>query len=214
MVMTANCLNKFISGISGCKSSDVAKSESCLSTVNETWNCTSDLRASVNNKSKELFSDDHTLKSFAGDELAYLEETQRRITTLHEELQFAANKLTTAHINLLKKLPLCARKALSSSRRKKENKRKVRKISYEWSPLLLSSNPMKFLSKVARNSRFGGCHFGELIAAWWRVRDVIAPNPSLAERLNHSTLLFSSFRIVFFVVMTSCAAPKRRNKKF
>ena len=214
MVMTANCLNKFISGISGCNSSDVAKSESCLSTVNETWNCTSDLRASVNNKSKELFSEDHTLKSFAGDELAYLEETQRRIATLHEELQFASNKLTTAHINLLKKLPLCARKALSSSRRKKENKRKVRKISYEWSPLLLSSNPMKFLSKVARNSRSGGCHFGELIAAWWRVRDVIAPNPSLAERLNYSTLLFSSFRIVFFVVMTSCAAPKRRNKKF
>ena len=119
MVMTANCLNKFISGINGCKSSDVAKSESCLRTVNETLNSTSDLRSSVDDKSKELFSEDHTLKSFAGDELAYLEETQRRITTLHEELQFASNKLTTAHINLLKKLPLCARKALSSSRRTK-----------------------------------------------------------------------------------------------
>ena len=44
------------------------------------------------------FSEDHTLKSFAGDELAYLEEAHRRITTLHEELQSASNKLTTAHI--------------------------------------------------------------------------------------------------------------------
>ena len=35
-------------------------------------------------------------------------------------------KLTTAHINLSKKFPLCTRKS-STSRRKKENKRKVRK---------------------------------------------------------------------------------------
>ena len=75
---------------------------------------------------RSCFLEDHTLKSFAGDELAYLEEAQRRITTLHEEFQSASNKLTTAHINLSKKFPLCAKKS-STSGRKKENKRKVRK---------------------------------------------------------------------------------------
>ena len=73
-----------------------------------------------------IFREPHSIKSFAGDELAYLEGAHRRITTLHEELQSASNKLTTAHINLSKKFPLCARKS-TMSRRKKENKRKVRK---------------------------------------------------------------------------------------
>ena len=113
-------INKFISGINSCNSSDVAKCESYLNTVNHTLNSASDLRSSIDNKRKELFLEDHTLTSFAGDELAYL-EAQRRITTLHEELQ-----LTTAHINLSKKFPLCTKKS-STSRRKKENKRKVRK---------------------------------------------------------------------------------------
>ena len=117
-------INKFISGINSCNSGDVAKCESCLSTVNDTLNSASDLRSSIDNKRKELFLEDHTPKSFAGDELAYLEEAQRRITTLHEEFQSASNKLTTAHINLSKKFPLCAKKS-STSRRKKENKRKV-----------------------------------------------------------------------------------------
>ena len=89
-------------------------------------NSASDLRSLIDSKRKELFSEDHTLKAFAGDELVYLEEAHRRITTLHEELQSASNKLTTAHINLSKKFPLCARKS-TMSRRKKENKRKVRK---------------------------------------------------------------------------------------
>ena len=69
-----------------------------MSTVNDTLNSASDLRSLIDSKRKELFSEDHTLKSFAGDELAYLEEAHRRITTLHEELQSASNKLTTAHI--------------------------------------------------------------------------------------------------------------------
>ena len=76
------------------------------------------------------------------------------------------------------------------------------------------SNSMKFSSKVARNSRIGGRHLGEFLAACCRVRDINAPNLSLADRLDHSTFLFSSFRIVFFAAMSSCAAPKRRNKKF
>ena len=111
---------------------------------------------------------------------------------------------------------------------------------------------MKLSSKVACNSRSGGCHLGELLAAWWQVLDIdalnlslasvhrccsiflfIFPTPtllrwwsiyppsfffyhtlsmgfevkiedlwtgylSLADRLNHSTFLFSSFWIVFF----------------
>ena len=97
-----------------------------MSTVNDTLNSASDLRSSIHNKRKDLFLEDHTLKSFAGDELAYLEEAQRRIPTLHEELQSTSNKLTTAHINLSKKFPSCAKKS-STSRLKKENKRKVRK---------------------------------------------------------------------------------------
>ena len=123
-------IKKFISATNSCNSSDVAKCESCLSTVNDTLNSASDLRSLIDSKRKELFSEDHTLKSFAGDELAYLEEAHRRITTLHEELQSASNKLTTAHINLSKKFPLRARQS-TMSRRKKENKRKVRKIKHK-----------------------------------------------------------------------------------
>ena len=48
-------INKFISGINSCNSSDVAKCESCLSTVNDTLNSASDLRSSIDNKRKELF---------------------------------------------------------------------------------------------------------------------------------------------------------------
>ena len=70
------------------------------------------------------------------------------------------------------------------------------------------SNPMKFWAEEARNSRSGSRHLGELLAAWRRVCDVNELNPSMAERLNHSTLLFSSLRIVFSLFMTSCAAPK------
>ena len=84
------------------------------------------LRSSIDRKRKMLFSEDHTLKPFAGDELVYLEGTQRLITMLHEELQSASNKLTTTHINLLKKFPFCTKKS-STSRRQKENRRKVRK---------------------------------------------------------------------------------------
>ena len=50
---------------------------------------------------------------------------------------------------------------------------------------------MKFSSKEAQNSRSGGHHLGELLAAWWQACDVNALNLSL---LNHSKLLVSSFR--------------------
>ena len=72
-VIVCQNIKKFISGTNNCNSSDVAKCESCLSTVNDTLNSASDLRSLIDSKRKELFSEDHTLKSFAGDELAYLE---------------------------------------------------------------------------------------------------------------------------------------------
>ena len=42
------------------------------------------LWTSIDDKRKELFLEDHTQKSFAGDELAYVEESQKRIPTLHD----------------------------------------------------------------------------------------------------------------------------------
>jgi len=68
--------NKFISDINCCKNSEIAKSESRLGTVNDTLNSASDLPSLIDNKRKELFLEDHTLKSFARDELAYLQEAQ------------------------------------------------------------------------------------------------------------------------------------------
>ena len=55
-------------------SGDVAKCESCLNTVNGILNSVADLRSSIDNKRTVFFSEDHTLKTFAGDELVYLEE--------------------------------------------------------------------------------------------------------------------------------------------
>ena len=69
---------------------------------------------------------------------------------------------------------------------------------------------MKFWSEEARNSRSCSRHLGEILAAWWRVCDVNELNLSMAARLNHSTLLFSSFWIVFSVVMTLCANLETR----
>jgi len=129
--------------------------------------------------------------------------------------------------------------------RRQKDYTKVYKLLTKISASKGLSNPMKLSSKVAWNSRSGGRHLGELLAAWWQVLDIDAlnlslactqmlfyfsfllphPHPlvlvvnispalstgfdekiedlwtgylSLADRLNHSTFLFSSFRIVFF----------------
>jgi len=177
-------ISKFISGINSCNSSDVAKCESCLSTVNDTLNSASDLQSSIDNKRKELFLEDHTLKSFAGDELAYLEEAQRRITTLSEELQYASNKLTTAHINLSKKFPLCAKKS-STSRRKKENKgrsEKTKEKRFEQRARQLLGN---LTSVEAAGQIFGSIDENE------RVSPVDSINADFAKKLTrrfHLTL--------------------------
>ena len=70
-----------------------------------------------------------TVKSYASDELAYLEEAKTKITVLHEELQSVCSKLTNVHISMLKRFPLYVQNVLTS-RRKKEN-RKVRKNKEE-----------------------------------------------------------------------------------
>ena len=76
------------------------------------------------------------------------------------------------------------------------------------------SNPMKFPSKAAQNSRSGSGHLGVILAAWWWVRDMNALNLRLAERLNHSTLLFCLFWIVFIVIMISCQLQNKETRSF
>ena len=58
--------------------------------------------------------------SLDNDELAYLGKAQKGVTSLHEKLQSASNKLTTAHINMLKKFPFCTKKVMNV--KKKEGK--------------------------------------------------------------------------------------------
>ena len=86
-------IKTLLTGVERCTNSDVAKCESCLSKINSTLNTASDIRASIDSKRKKLLSADHTLKSYASDELANLEEAKT-----HEELQSAYSELTTAHI--------------------------------------------------------------------------------------------------------------------
>ena len=120
-------INKFISGVDGCKGSDdVAKCESCLTTVNDAFNSAADLLSFIDNKRKNLFTEEHNLKPFASDELKYFQEAQERVKAIYEELQKASNTLTTTFMSLKRKFP--SRMGNNrQSRRKKENKRKVKK---------------------------------------------------------------------------------------
>ena len=77
-------------------------------------------------KRKGLFHEDHTPKTFASDELKYFQEALERVKVLYEEFQKASNMLTTTHINLKRKFPSRFGRD-KQSRRKKENKRKVKK---------------------------------------------------------------------------------------
>ena len=120
-------INKFISGVDGCKGSDdVAKCEACLTTVNDAFNSAADLLSFIDNKRKNLYTEEHNPKPFASDELKYYQETQERVKAIYEELQKASNELTTALMSLKRKFP--SRMGNNrQSRRKKENKRKVKK---------------------------------------------------------------------------------------
>lgn len=112
----------------GCKGSgDVAKCESSLTTVNEAFNSASDLLSFIDNRRKNLYTEEHTLRSFASDELKYFQEAQERVKAIHQELQKASNALTTTLMSLKRKFPSPMGNN-GQSRRKKENKRKVKKI--------------------------------------------------------------------------------------
>lgn len=81
-------ITKFMSGVDGCKGSgDVAKCESSLTTVNEAFNSASDLLSFMNNRRKNLYTEERTLRSFASDELKYFQEAQERVKAIHQELQ-------------------------------------------------------------------------------------------------------------------------------
>ncbi|KAL9953430.1 hypothetical protein ACROYT_G040851 [Oculina patagonica] len=98
-------INKFISGVDGCKGSDdVAKCESCLTTVNDAFNSAADLLSFIDNKRKNLFTEEHNPKPFASDELKYFQEAQERVKAIYVELQKASNTLTTTLMSLERKL--------------------------------------------------------------------------------------------------------------
>ena len=115
-------INKFISGVDGCKGSDdVAKCESCLTTLNDAFNSAADLLSFIDNKRKNLYTEEHTPKPFASDELKDLQEAQKRVKAINEELQKVSNKLITTIISLKRKFP-CHMGNNHQSRRKKETK--------------------------------------------------------------------------------------------
>ena len=83
-------INKFVSGVDGCKGSDdVAKCESCLTTVNDAFNSAADLLSFIDNKRKNLYTEEQTPMPFAGDELKYFQEAQERVKAIYEDLQKA-----------------------------------------------------------------------------------------------------------------------------
>ena len=124
-------INKFVSGVDGCKGSDdVAKCESCLTTVNDALNSAADLLSFIDNKRKNLYTEEHTPKPFAGDELKYFQEAQERVKAIYEDLQRASNKLTTTHepeedvsISHGEQSPI-AKKKRKQKKGEKENKEK------------------------------------------------------------------------------------------
>ena len=120
-------ITKLMSGVDGYKGSgNVAKCESSLTTVNEAFNSASDLLSFIDNRRKNLYTEEHTLRPFASDELKYFQEAQERVKALHQELQKASNALTTTLMSLKRKFPSpMGNNGLS--RRKKENMRKVKK---------------------------------------------------------------------------------------
>ena len=117
-------INKFIAGADGCID-DVTMCESCLATVNDTFNSAADLMSFIDCKPKGPYTGDHTLKPFASDELKYFQEAQDRVQALHDELQKASNKLTTTLRNLARKFPsLMGKTSAQQSRKKERTKRR------------------------------------------------------------------------------------------
>jgi len=63
-----------------------------LTIVNDAFNSEADLLSFIDNKRKNLHTEEHTPKPFDSDELKYFQEAQERV---YEDLQKVSNKLTT-----------------------------------------------------------------------------------------------------------------------
>ena len=94
-------ITKFISGVDGCKGSsdDIEKYESCLTTLNDAFNSAADLLSFIDNKRKNLYTEEHIPKPFASDELKHFQEAQERVKAIYKELQKVSNKLTITSFN-------------------------------------------------------------------------------------------------------------------
>ena len=99
---------------------------SCLTTVNDAFNSAADLLSFIDNKRKNLYTEEHIPKPFAGDELKYFQEAQERVKAIYKELQEVSNKLTTTIMSLKRKFP-CRMGNNRQSRRKKRKQKKGEK---------------------------------------------------------------------------------------
>ena len=88
-------------------------------TLNDAFNSAVDLLSFIDNKRKNLYTEEHTSKPFASDELKYFQEVHEGVKAIYEELQKASNKLTTTLMSLKRKFsPRMGNNR--QSRRKKE----------------------------------------------------------------------------------------------
>ena len=63
------------------------------------------LLTDIDNKRKNLYTEEHIPKPFASDELKYFQEAQERVKAIYKELQEVSNKLTTTIMSLKRKFP-------------------------------------------------------------------------------------------------------------
>ena len=73
------------SGVDGCNGTDdFVKCESCFTTVNDAFNSAADLLSFIDNKRKNLLTEEHTPKPFATDELRYFQVAPERVKAIYE----------------------------------------------------------------------------------------------------------------------------------
>ena len=100
-------------------------------TLNDAFNSAADLLSFMDSKWKNLYTEEHIPKPFASDELKYFQEVQERVKAIYKESQKVSNKLTTTIMSLKRKFP-CRMGSNRQSRRKRENKRKVKTIRKDY----------------------------------------------------------------------------------
>ena len=72
-------INKFISGVDGSVKAVMMSRVSCLTTVNDAFNSAADLLSFIDNKRKNLYTEKHTSKPFASDELKYFRKLKSEL---------------------------------------------------------------------------------------------------------------------------------------